>query len=124
MSFEQYSPLDTTLPFFSNHQTITINNSEPEVSIPFLLKFKGICKKIRIDNLRDAEAMRIYINDDRTNPITMEGVSASTPRPSLVLDRWIKNITFDYASSSGTFGRVEVYYDVVLVEYLPPRNRV
>ena len=74
MSYNQYSPLDTTLPFFSNHLTvpsITYNTGQAyEVIIPFLLEFKAIAKRIKITN-RTNRGLQIYLNNDRENHLAL-----------------------------------------------------
>ena len=116
MSSEQYSPLDTTLPFFSNQIEFKISSNLPPFILPFLLKFKGIARRVRI-TLPDVSPIpntSVYFNGDLENPSKLS-IGTRT------YNRWIKTIRFTNMSSFEFTGLLE--YDVVPVQYLPPKQR-
>ena len=117
MSSEQYSPLDTTLPFFSNQIRSSINRNDP-ITIPFLLKFKGIARRVKI--IAEAasgnqDIVSIYFDGDLENPTRISGGSSET------FNRWVKSVRL--TSQDGVNHYVQVQYDIVPVEYLPPKPR-
>ena len=121
MSSEQYSPLDTTLPFFSNqiYQFISTSPTREKLIIPFLLKYKAIARRVKVTvtNQQGSEDnVDVFFNGDLENPTRINGGQNQT------FNRWIKHIRV--VSTSGTTHPVLVEYDAVPVEYLPPRNRV
>ena len=118
MSSEQYSPLDTTLPFFSNQIRSVIHENAP-ITIPFLLKFKGIARRVRVIAESAAgtdDILSIYFDGDLENPTKISGGSSAT------FNRWVKSLRI--TSQDDTNHYVQVQYDVVPVGYLPPRTRV
>ena len=119
MSSEQYSPLDTTLPFFSNQIFQELSLTEAPLIIPFLSKLKGIARRIKITvNAAQGNEDRIlvYFNGDLENPSVIAGGSNQT------FNRWVKTIRLQGQNPSRHGVLVE--YDVVPVEYLPPKTRV
>ena len=117
MSSEQYSPLDTTLPFFSNQIEFNISSNLPAFIFPFLLKFKGIARRIRITipDVSPNPNASVYFNGDLENPSKLS-------KGSYTYNRWVTTIRFTNMSSYEFTGLME--FDVVPVEYLPPKNRV
>ena len=120
MSSEQYSPLDTTLPFFSNQVSGIVFTSEfsgiQDLIIPFLLKFKGIARRIRVSTPTLQGAVRVYFDGDLDNPYIMGTKETQT------FTRWTKSVRINYTATPQVSVLVE--YDVVPVQYLPPRTRV
>ena len=111
--------MDTTLPFFSNQIEFTrslLHTYHPFILIPFLLKFKGIARRVRI-TLPDVSPIpntSVYFNGDLENPSKLS-IGTRT------YNRWIKTIRFTNMSSFEFTGLLE--YDVVPVQYLPPKQR-
>ena len=121
MSSEQYSPLDTTLPFFSNTEGFSWNSTVPlsqrNFTIPFLLKFKGIARRVRITNTQAASSVSVFLNGSKMDPIVVSGTGGRT------LTEWVKSITVqDRTTGNSRVGLIE--FDIVPVEYLPPKTRV
>ena len=119
MSSEQYSPLDTTLPFFSNQIYRLIYDDSPPLTIPFLLKFKAIARRVKITLANQSgsqDNVDVYFNGDLENPTRINGGGNQT------FNRWIKHIRI--VSTNDTFHPVLVEYDAVPVEYLPPKTRI
>ena len=119
MSSEQYSPLDTTLPFFSNAQGFAFNGSDPLsdrfFSIAFLLKFKGIARRVTISHTQAGSTTYVYLNGSTVDPIVVSG--------NRTLNQWISSIRIQNRNGGSTRAGI-IEYDVVPVEYLPPRTRV
>ena len=120
MSSEQYSPLDTTLPFFSNQISQKVFTSSlsgvQDLIIPFLLKFKGIARRIRVSVPVLQGSVRVYFDGDRNNPYIMSTSQTQT------FTRWTKSVRVNYTGNPSVSVLVE--YDVVPVQYLPPKTRV
>ena len=121
MSFEQYSPLDTTLPFFSNAEGFswisTIPKENRNFTIAFLLKFKGIARRVRITNTQTSSSVSVFLNGSTRNPIIVSGSGGRT------LNQWVTSITVkDNTTGNARVGLIE--FDIVPVEYLPPKTRV
>ena len=120
MSSEQYSPLDTTLPFFSNQilQDISTHPTRAKLIIPFLLHFKAIARRVKVSVQTNnaGNNVDVFFNGDLENPTRINAGGNQT------FHRWIK--TMRVSSLSSTAHPVLVEYDAVPVEYLPPRNRV
>ena len=121
MSSEQYSPLDTTLPFFSNQvigKAFTSNAGvRTDFILPFLLKFKGIARRVKITVPSvGSNSIKVYFNGDLENPSTLRSTQ------SQVFTKWIRSLRITNDDSSSIEPLIE--YDVVPVEYLPPRTRV
>ena len=115
MSSEQYSPLDTTLPFFSNQELLHYN---PPVTIPFLLKFKGIARRVKITLYANAgQHTDVYFNGDLANPTRIN------ENTNQVFNRWIKSVRLVGQGGLTTNHVALVEYDVVPVGYLPPKPR-
>ena len=126
MSFEQYSPLDTTIPFYSNHETIPYINSvddETLVRISFLDKFKSIARRVKITNTTKRTAF-IYLNGDLANPIQL-GNSLGPTSISTSFNQWIRSIRIIIIAESGSGdpSGIELDYDLVHTRYLPNRER-
>ena len=117
MSYEQYSPLDTTLPFFSNQFNYRFSDIDPEhYTIPFLSEFKGISRRVRIVPTTSNQTIEVYLNGDLTNPVVVKS--------STTLSRWIKSMRIsEDGRNTGTAWYGTIDYDVVPVEYLPPKQR-
>ena len=116
MSSEQYSPLDTTIPFFSNQELLNYN---PPVNIPFLLKFKAIARRVKISLYDNANQYTdVYFNGDLANP------SRINTNSSQVFNKWIKSVRLVGQGGITTNHIALVEYDLVPVEYLPPKPRV
>ena len=119
MSSEQYSPLDTTLPFFSNQVYEFINANSKPIVIPFLLQFKGIARRVKVSVIQSSgsdDTVNVYFNGDLENPVNIGGGGSQT------FNRWIKHIRV-VSTRAGSIHPVTVEYDVVPVEYLPPKQR-
>ena len=116
MSSEQYSPLDTTLPFFSNQLEFKYLVKPSPVHLAIFIKFKGIARRVRITlpNISPIPNTSVYFNGDLENPSKLS-IGTHT------FNKWIKTIRFTNMSSFEFTGLIE--YDVVPVEYLPPRPR-
>ena len=118
MSYNEYSPLDTTLPFFSNTEGFAFNSgvavSERNHIIPFLLKFKGIARRVRISHTQAGSITHVYPNGSTANPIVIDG--------SRTLNQWITSIRVQNINGGSTRTGV-IEFDVVPVQYLPPRQR-
>ena len=127
MSFEQYSPLDTTLPFFSNHITIpseTYDQSEPyEVIVPFLLRLKAIAKRVKLTN-RTNRTLEIYLNNDRQNPSSLVKNTTGANSTTRTFNQWITSIRVVIPPDNLNGINLEIEYDAVPVRYLPARDRV
>ena len=120
MSYNEYSPLDTTLPFFSNTEGFSWNSSVSRANrtftLAFLLKFKGIARRVRITNTQAASSVSVFLNGSTINPIVVNGTGGRT------LNQWVTSITIkDNTTGSSRVGLVE--FDIVPVQYLPPRQR-
>ena len=120
MSYNEYSPLDTTLPFFSNqiYQLISTSPTRAKLIIPFLLQFKAIARRVKVTvaNQQGSEDnVDVYFNGDLENPTRINGGQNQT------FNRWIRSMRV--VSTSGTAHPVLVEYDLVPVEYLPPKQR-
>ena len=117
MSSEQYSPLDTTLPFFSNQELLTYQT--PQI-IPFLLKFKAIARRVKITLYDNAgQYTDVYFDGDQANPTRIASKGNET------FNKWIKTIRLVGQGGTGSAAHnALVEYDLVPVEYLPPRTRV
>ena len=118
MSYNEYSPLDTTLPFFSNTEGFAFNSnvniSQRNSIIPFLLKFKGIARRVAISHVQAQSTSWVYLNGSTVNPIVVNG--------SRTLNQWITSIRVQNRNGgSARTGLIE--FDVVPVQYLPPRQR-
>ena len=118
MSYNEYSPLDTTLPFFSNTEGFAFNSnisvSQRNFTIAFLLKFKGIARRVTISHTQAGSTTYVYLNGSTVNPIIVSG--------SRTLNQWITSIRIQNRNGgSSRTGLIE--YDVVPVQYLPPRQR-
>ena len=119
MSYNEYSPLDTTLPFFSNTEGFAFNSNinlyHNEIhTIAFLLKFKGIARRVTISHTQAGSTTWVYLNGSTVNPIVVSG--------NRTLNQWITSIRVQNRNGgSSRTGLIE--YDVVPVQYLPPRQR-
>ena len=123
MSFEQYSPLDTALPFFSNHIEVDAAKTE-EFRISFLLKFKAIARRIKITN-SSSYRLFIYFNEDRSNPSILQKNATTSSTTSRTFNQWARSMRIVLTPGSSIPAlRYEVEYDAVPVQYLPPRDRV
>ena len=126
MSVEQYSPLDPTIPFFSNHKTIPREeyaSGGAEFVIAFLLKFKAIAKRIKITN-RTARPLLIYFNNDRENPSNLVANTSSNNSTTRTFNQWTRSIRIVVPDDNVNGIDLEIEYDAVPVQYLPPRDRV
>ena len=122
MSFEQYSPLDTTLPFFSNQISLQIRAINDPFVLPILLKFKGIARRIRISLLPASGAddyLNVYFNNDLENPSRFGNGNGEIVR---TYEKWITHLRL--VSESSNPQHIVIEYDIVPVQYLPPRTRV
>ena len=120
MSYNEYSPLDTTLPFFSNTEGFswisTIPRANRTFTLAFLLKFKGIARRVRITNTQTTSSVSVFLNGSTINPIIVAGNGGRT------LNQWITSITIkDNTTGNGRVGLIE--FDIVPVQYLPPKQR-
>ena len=120
MSSEQYSPLDTTIPFFSNEIAKSFRNQDGPFIIPFLLKFKAIARRVKITVYQqqgNEDNVDVYFDGDLENPSRINGGGAET------FNRWTKHLRI--VSNSPTSNHpILVQFDLVPVEYLPPKTRV
>ena len=119
MSSEQYSPLDTTLPFFSNQIYEFISSGGKPIVIPFLLKFKAIARRVKVTVYQQSgteDNVDVYFDGSLENPTRISGGGSQT------FNRWVKSIRI--VSTRPTTHPVLVEYDAVPVEYLPPKTRV
>ena len=119
MSYNEYSPLDTTLPFFSNQilQDISTHPTRAKLIIPFLLQFKAVARRVKVSVQTNnaGNSVDVFFNGDLENPTRIG------PGGNQTFNRWIRTIRV--ASLSGTAHPVLVEYDAVPVQYLPPRQR-
>ena len=122
MSFEQYSPLDTTLPFFSNHVEV-VSDTTPEFRFSFLLKLKAVARRIKITNA-SGRALSIYFNEDRSNPAILAKNANTAVTTSRTFNQWSRSVRIVLGPGSNFASPYEVEYDAVPVQYLPPRDRV
>ena len=122
MSYEQYSPLDTTLPFFSNHVEVEADKI-PEFRLSFLLKFKGIARRIKITNATNRKLF-IYFNEDRSNPSILSKNATTAVTTTRSFNQWARSLRVVLDAGSNFASPYEVEYDVVPVQYLPARDRV
>ena len=122
MSFEQYSPLDTTLPFFSNHIEVE-SDKIPEFRFSFLLKLKAVARRIKITNA-STRALSIYFNEDRSNPSILQKNATTAVTTTRSFNQWARSIRIELGTGTNFPLPYEVEYDAVPVQYLPPRDRV
>ena len=87
-----------------------------DLIIPFLLKFKGIARRIRVSTPTLQGIVRVYFDGDLDNPYIMGTKETQT------FTRWTKSVRVNYTSTPSIAVLVE--YDIVPVQYLPPRTRV
>ena len=122
MSYEQYSPLDTTLPYFSTQIRNVASKSRDDFILPFLLKYKAIARKIRIslETVQGSDDyINVYFNYDRENPVRFGNGSSVIIRD---FEKWITHLRIVSESSTTHYYTVES--DLVPVQYLPPKTRV
>ena len=124
MSFNQYSPLDTTLPFFSNHDTRPGGDTGEEIVLPFLLQLKAVAKRVKITN-SSARPLEVFFNNDNSNPSLIEQNETTDVTVTREYKQWITSVkvVFQARGAIGAQGKVEIEYDAVPVQYLPQRHR-
>ena len=119
MSSEQYSPLDTTLPFYSNRETFKADDIHTGelATIPFLLQLKGIARRVKIVNGPTQELL-VYFNNDNTNPAIIKGTITRE------FNQWIKSVRLVVGLGGQPIIKdIEIEFDIVPVKYLPNKER-